>query len=546
MKIAPQPVKQLRGEIQIPISDLRVGMFVSKPDCGWDKTPFMLQGFLIRNSKEISTLKKFARQVVVDPRRSQLKSFENKYLTQIYEDIPSPKWQFKRAESRNAIASHGMQPASRKKWRIDWRLIFRKNNPERSPSPVNKTNINPDKSINQIIATEPDVPFKEYVLSMYTGRTADRNGGSLFEAFSERIRSLIGFSGTADRRSGKIQSVPRKAKPSFVPDDVHLVIYPEPEPTYVSLPKARAACDHLEKTLKRIVNEISIRGLSNVETLREAADTVVDNMIARPDTMIWIAKMRAYSDARYQQALSVAIHLTALGRQIGFQREQLADLAGIGLLLDVGKVTINPSLLNKPGRLTGPEIEIVRTHVQQGLKMFGESGNLPEIMIRAIAEHHERVDGAGYPNGLSGKNISIYGKMAAIADCFVAMVNPRPYAPTYTAYDAIRQLFRESDSRWFRPLVEQFVQSIGIFPVGSLIELSTGEIAIVVQHNRIRRMEPKVLVVTSKSKLILDHPWDLDILKHNQNAINSEIRILKGVADGAYGIDFHKYYLNAK
>lgn len=521
-------------------------MFVSKPDCGWDKTPFMLQGFLIRDVKEISTLAKFAKLVIVDPRRSQLRSFSNKYLTQIYEDAPSLRKQFNRNTLQPDTNKNIQPPASTQERRIDWWLFFKKNSPDRLSAQVYNTKINPDEDINKIIAAEKDSHFKEYILSVYAARVEDLKGGSLFQSFFDRIWRQISFLNLEGRRSKKIRPVPEKARPSFVPDEVRLVIYPEPEPTYVSLPKARAACDHLEEALRRIVDDISVQGLSNVETLREAADTVVDNMIARPDTMMWVAKMRAYSDARYQQALSVAIHLTALGRQIGFQREQLADLAGIGLLLDVGKVRIDASLLNKPSRLTQPEIEIIRTHVQQGLKMFGESGTLPAIMTRAIAEHHERIDGAGYPIGLSGKDISVYGKMAAIADCFVAMVNPRPYAPTYTAYDAIRQLFRESDSRWFRPLVEQFVQSIGIFPVGSLIELSTGEIAIIVQHNRIRRMEPKVLVVTSKAKSILDCPWDLDVLMHNQNATNSEIRILKGVADGAYGINFRKYYLSTK
>jgi HD-GYP domain-containing protein (c-di-GMP phosphodiesterase class II) len=533
----------------MPVRDLRIGMFVAKPDCGWDKTPFMLQGILITNAKEILTLTKCARQVTVDPRRSQLKSFSGKYLAQIYEDLPGAKKQFKRNRLQQTLDRHIQHRAAPHRWRIDWRSLFRVADfapaTALSDRPVNA---GADKTMSGMVAAEQDRPFREYIESNYLARTREVERGSFFKTIRDRISNAIAidFTGSRGERSQKIRIADQKNKPYFIPEEIRLVIYPEPEPTYVALPKARAACDQLEEALTRIVSNISVQGLSDVEILREAADTVVDNMIARPDTMMWIAKMRAYSDARYQQALSVALHLTALGRQIGFQRDQLADLAGIGWLLDIGKVTIDPSLLNKPGRLTGPETEIIRTHVQQGLKMFGEAGNLPPIMLQAIAEHHERVDGTGYPNGLRGEDISVYGKMAAIADCFVAMVSPRPYAPTYTAYDAIRQLFREADSHWFRPLVEQFVQAIGIFPVGSLVELSTGEVAIVVQHNRIRRMEPKVLVVTSKAKSVLDRPWDLDMLRHNRNAINAEIRILRGLADSAYGIDFHKYYLGTK
>jgi HD-GYP domain-containing protein (c-di-GMP phosphodiesterase class II) len=530
----------------MPITDLRIGMFVSKPDCGWRNTSFMLEGMLVQNVEEIATLAKFAKQVIVDPRRSHLKSFDNKYQNRIYEEIPKTGNISKEGKPDLAGNRNSQQLRTQKKNYIDWRSLIGKTGPTRDSDSTRDMDVRRDASISRIIAAEHDVSFRNYIFSVYGPQTAEMKADGLFQAFSARLLGLVRSSGIKARQTKKARPAPPASKPSYIPADVQLVIYPDPEPTYVALPKAREACEHVEKTLKRIVDDISVRGISNVETLREAADTVVDNVIARPDTMMWISKMRAYSDVRYHQALSVAIHLTALGRHIGFQRAQLADLAGIGLLLDMGKVTIDATLLNKPGRLSQFEIEIVRTHVQQGLKMFGESGNLPAIMTRAIAEHHERVDGSGYPNNLSGKDISIYGKMAAIADSFVAMVNPRPYAPTYAAYDAIRQLFRESDSRWFRPLVEQFVQSIGIFPVGSLIELSTGEVAIVVQHNRIRRMEPKVLVVTSREKAVLDRPWDLDILRHNQNATSTEIRILKGVADGAYGIDFRKYYLNMK
>jgi HD-GYP domain-containing protein (c-di-GMP phosphodiesterase class II) len=544
LEIQSKFAKRLRAEIQMPIADLRIGMFVSKPDCGWHRTPFMLEGLLIRDVNEISTLARFAKNVVVDPRRSQLKSFDNQYQAQIYESIPTTDTAIKKIAG--APVSSSAEPVSWKIWKLNWRRSTAAEDNDAEIRKVKATNaFSATSSIAHIMAGESDNRFKQYLFAFYDSPARPPDGG-LRNMLPGWINAIAGMFTRRDRQSKRIRPSPSKAKPSYIPANVQLVIYPDAEPTHVSIPKVKTACDHVEDTLRRIVNDISERGLSNIETLREAADTVVDNMITRPDTMMWVAKMRAYSDARYQQALSVAIHLTALGRQIGFQREQLADLAGIGLLLDMGKVTIDPSVLNKPSRLNQFEIEIIRTHVHQGLKMFGESGNLPQIMTRAIAEHHERVDGTGYPNGLGGNDISVYGKMAAIADSFVAMVNPRPYAPTYTAYDAIRQLFRESDSRWYRPLVEQFVQSIGIFPVGSLVELSTGEVSIVVQHNRMRRMEPKVLVVTTRNKSILDRPWDLDILKHNQNAVNSEIRIIKGVADGAYGIDFRNYYLSAK
>ena len=165
------------------------------------------------------------------------------------------------------------------------------------------------------------------------------------------------------------------------------------------------------------------------------------------------------------------------------------------MLADVGKTKIPRALLEKPGLLSAAEFGLVKEHVNLSLHILNSGPALPPQMLQGISQHHERIDGSGYPNQLKGDKISIYGKMAAIADSFAALITARPYAKASAPQDALMNLYEWSGTSFHEPLVEQFVQAIGVFPVGSLVELSSGEVAVVIAHNRVRRLEPRMLVL---------------------------------------------------
>src|SRR6185312_917790 len=156
--------------------------------------------------------------------------------------------------------------------------------------------------------------------------------------------------------------------------------------------------------------------------------------------------------------------------------------------------------------LTPEEFEAVKAHVQHGLDVLGSTPNFPAEVIEGIAQHHERMNGSGYPNALMGEEIGVIGRMAGIVDCFAALTNHRPYASAVSSYEALRSITSWGGDFFHEPLVQQFVSSVGVFPVGSLIELSTGEVAVVVSHNKLRRLKPRVLVVTGPDKTPVSHP----------------------------------------
>ncbi|MCK7492577.1 MAG: diguanylate cyclase [Comamonadaceae bacterium] len=147
-----------------------------------------------------------------------------------------------------------------------------------------------------------------------------------------------------------------------------------------------------------------------------------------------------------------------------------------------------------------------------GLEILSVTPNWPVEVLEGIAQHHERMNGSGYPRGLEAEKIGIFGRMAGIGDCFAALTKSRPYAEAVSSYEALRSITGWGGDYFHAPLTEQFVQAIGVFPVGSLVELSTGEVAVVVSHNKVRRLKPRVLLLTSPDKTPSAYPIMVDLL----------------------------------
>jgi len=233
-----------------------------------------------------------------------------------------------------------------------------------------------------------------------------------------------------------------------------------------------------------------------------------------------------------------------LGRHLGLPRDLLDSLCTIGLLLDIGKVKITKALLQKKGRLTSEEFEIVKNHVQHSIDILNETPGWHPDILQGIKQHHERENGSGYPAGLSGNEICLFGRMAAVADSFSALTNPRSYAEIVPAYEALQTLSIFNSELYQPSMVEQFIQAIGVFPVGSIVELSSGEVAVVISHSKVRRLKPRVLIISDSNKRKSSQPTSLDLLYQHQLSDNKELYIQRGLPMGAFGLDAREFYLN--
>jgi HD-GYP domain-containing protein (c-di-GMP phosphodiesterase class II) len=340
----------------------------------------------------------------------------------------------------------------------------------------------------------------------------------------------------------RLRFSPRKNRPAYIPDDFPLVNYHDQVPLQQELKSARLVIEKTDSLLERLHADFLSMHSLELSEVQPTIQLLTDSVIANPSAMMWLLRMRSENSVVVTHALKVAVYMIALGRHIGFARQQLVELGFIGLLLDIGKLEMPKNLLQKPEKLSAAEASIIQTHVNVSLAILESGAPLSPNIKQGINEHHERMDGSGYPKGLSGIEISIFGRIAAIADSFAAMTSPRPYDITRSSFDAMKELFRMAKWQLYEPLVEEFVQAVGIFPVGSLIQLTTGEVAIVLEHNRIRRLEPKVLLLTDINKALLDKPMLFDIMRQIQKEGQERVSIMRGLPDGAYGLVCQDFY----
>jgi HD-GYP domain-containing protein (c-di-GMP phosphodiesterase class II) len=211
-------------------------------------------------------------------------------------------------------------------------------------------------------------------------------------------------------------------------------------------------------------------------------------------------------------------------------------------MCDVGMTELSPELLDNPSNLTEQQCRIVRAHPIMGAQLVTDSGNVDFEVIAIIESHHERFDGSGYPRGIEGAAIPLLARIAGLVDAYDAMITPRPYAPARTSHEAVQELIDSKGSAFQDSLVEQFVQAIGLFPTGSLVELNTGEVAIVIRQNRTRRLKPEVVVVLDAAKRRKDVLGLIDLANQDQRA-EEERWIARELQAGAYGVNSEEYFI---
>ena len=271
--------------------------------------------------------------------------------------------------------------------------------------------------------------------------------------------------------------------------------------------------------------------------LSEASQQMVDSMVRNPDAMLWLNRLKAIDNYTYQHAISVSIWMVALGRQLGLPKDDLCTLSLAGLLLDIGKTSIPNYILEKTTRLTPAEFALVKRHIELGLYEIEKVDNISSQILETIEYHHERFDGSGYPKGVAGSSIPVFARIAAIADCYDAITTIRPYAPAVSPSAAVKKLFHWRNKDFQSELIEEFIQAIGIYPAGSLVELSSGEVGIVLAEYRSRRLRPKIIQLLDRNKVPLHTVHVIDMLETTHDLDGSELNIINSLEPEAFDID---------
>lgn len=319
--------------------------------------------------------------------------------------------------------------------------------------------------------------------------------------------------------------------------------YPEVRPMEEELSTAQNVFKDLSVCVSEMMVQIEQKAVLEVKAVKDALNPMIDSVMRNPDACIWLARMKNRDSYTYKHSMSASVWAVALGRQLGLPRIDLSTLATGALLIDIGKLQLPPDLLAKPSRLSRGEFELIKTHVDLGIEMLKDSPEATRVVLEMVATHHERHNGKGYPKKLKGTEIPIFGRIAAIADCYDAMTSDRAYAPAVSPSYAVRKLYEWRNVDFQAELVEEFIQAIGIYPAGTLVELSTGAVGIVIAENRERRLRPKVLLLLDAHKKPLKESIIVNLRDIETTETGESLDITSSLEPGAYGISPDTIYL---
>ncbi len=289
------------------------------------------------------------------------------------------------------------------------------------------------------------------------------------------------------------------------------IVPPEKISLRNELTRARAIYGEASSVVKGLLVDARLGRQIELEKIQPTVMAITSSVLRNPDAMASLFRMKQADKFTFQHSVAVATLLITFGRVLNLDREVIEQIAIGGLLHDIGKVKIPDYILNKPGKLTESEYALMKKHVEHGENLLESASGLTRIALDVVAQHHERLDGTGYPRRLRGSELSIYGQMAAIVDAYDTMTSDCVYQRNKEPTEAL-QLLMEKSNRHFEPeLIQRFVRGIGIYPVGSLVRLEREILAVVIEQRREDLLRPKIRTIFSIKDESFVSPEDIDL-----------------------------------
>lgn len=277
---------------------------------------------------------------------------------------------------------------------------------------------------------------------------------------------------------------------------------------------ARKLHSRTRSYVDQALEDVRLGQAVDTEGAKEIVSEVANSITRSPHALVWLTNMKERDEYTSIHCMNVCVMAVSFGRSLGMDKAELEVLGLGGLLHDLGKMRIPLEILNKPSKLTFEEFEVMKTHPMEGYNMLKEQSDLPIEVLDIVKHHHERRNGKGYPSHLDGDQISDMTRIVAIVDVYDAITSDRCYHDAITPYDALKNMYEWVKEDFDKEMIEQFIKCLGIYPIGSVVELNLGHIGIVVSASEKSKLRPIVMLVENskgekfpKPKLInLAHP----------------------------------------
>lgn len=358
-----------------------------------------------------------------------------------------------------------------------------------------------------------------------------------------RINGEDPLSGIA---SGKSDKENKKKKKILESEQVSDTAYENTntEPIDTEIKAARSIYFKSAELIAGVLEDIKRGKQFDFSDVVDTSVEMVGSILRNSDALLWLTQLRNKDDYAYQHALNVSILMIALGKHMMLPASQLNILGVVGLMQDIGILFLPDDVMRHRNDMIPEHQEIIQGHVEKTIEVLKQQTGINPVILKTVSEHHERFDGSGYPKGLQGNQISLLGSMAGICDTYDSLVSERKHAASLTPFQALMQLYEVKGTSFNNALVERLIQCIGIYPIGCLLEMNTGEVGIVIEQRKTHRLRPKLMIVLDPDKQAYASPFMLDLIDEPSNDSGVKFEVKNVLKANEYGIDPTEYYLN--
>ncbi|NMT63049.1 HD-GYP domain-containing protein [Marinobacter orientalis] len=304
---------------------------------------------------------------------------------------------------------------------------------------------------------------------------------------------------------------------------------------------ARMSYTDAKATARNIMSSLRLGRTLEMNKIRQVVDDCVDSVLRNDNALLLLSKIKNKDEYTAEHCINVAILSAAFGKHLGLLEGEIRNVALCGLLHDVGKMRIDDEILNNPGALTPEQFAVMKNHTTFGRDVLAALPRLAHSAVDVAYSHHERMDGKGYPRGLSGHQIPLFAKIVGLADTYDAITSSRVYDKGRASMEALHIIHRNKGAQFDEGLAVEFIRMIGVYPPGSIVEMTNAEVGIVLTTHTTSKLKPRVLLVRAANKQPLATFREVDLAEVVPDSAGQPYRIAREVPDGSYGIVMREF-----